>query len=313
MTVVTRWKSLESKEKIFLAFLSYAVLSFVISVIIFLLFREMEKTEKRTRRFNTLYVNILHTMRDGDDFLIHGLTDDTFYKTGSSPQLIAHFHKLNAVLESIEEINNQGDEVRSLVMEAHLRSMASILVDYQDSFHEFTDLLRDKGYHGHGLDGAMAEISKRISAYSKGRSKNIDDLDRLSHSYRLTNDMDYVIAMQKSSLEAIEEIRQSDASRSEQDLLFMLEEYLDVFEQIVQIDLLTGYKHGTGLEYRIRVAKSVVNELATEINKVALLRQTQVINQLRVVVVVVVTISIILALFLSVGLRYLVLQDKVVN
>jgi hypothetical protein len=306
MLKIFKRKKFESKEKIFFAFLSYAILSFGISVLIFLLFREMEKTELKTQKFNHLYVEILHALQEGDDFLIHGLSDENFYRTGSSPQLIAHLSKLNRVQNSIRGLMSEND-VRHLYMDDHLISMGGILLDYQDSFQEFTDLLRDKGYHGYGLDGAMSEINDRMKRYGTDKGDQLDKLEKLNQSYQLTNDMNYVISMQKNSLDIINAAKKSPNATSE-DLIFMLEEYLGIFEKIVQIDLLTGYKRGTGLEYRIKVAKSVVTELAIEMNREAVNRQNEIIAQLRLVVVVVVTASVILSLFLSVGLKHLLLD-----
>jgi len=304
------FKQRTAKEKILIAFFIYSTMSFMVAVLSFFLFREMEKIEMRTSKVNELFIKTLHALKYGQDFFVYDIINQDFYKSGVSPSLASHDKMLHDVRHIAGELNQLKDRTNNFAIEQYIFTLNKILLDYDSLYDMMTNKIRERGIDEFGLHGEMithtSQVENKIA--STTLAPRLQILRRYEKEYNLKQDSAYLNLVRSECEKLISEITANPSIKIEtkQEIISHLKNYQRSFQQIVQLDAQTGYRTQTGLSFQLKMAVEVIDAIVSEIDDLAKKRKNEIISRLQIVMVVVVTFSVILTLFLSLAFKFVI-------
>ncbi|MCS7005196.1 MAG: hypothetical protein NZM38_07710 [Cytophagales bacterium] len=298
------------KEKILIAFFIYSTVSFLIAVLSFFLFREMEKIENQTSKVNDLFIKTLHALKYGQDFFVYDILNHDFYKSGMSPSLASHDKMLYEVRKIADELNQLKDKTKSFAIDQYLFSLNRILKDYDSLYNLVTDKIRQRGIDEFGLHGEMVihthQVANRI--VNTPLIARLQTIKQYEKEYDLKQDSFYLNLVRAECSKLKEEILKHPgfSQSTKEELISHLSSYQKNFQQIVLIDAQTGYRTQTGISFQLKIAVEVIDAIVSEIDDLAKKRKNQIISRLQVVMAIVVTFSVILTLYLSLAFKFVI-------
>lgn len=299
------------KQRIFVAFFLYSMVSLGVSVVSFSLFRQLEDLERVTEGINQFYVNTLRGIKTGQDFFVHEVTNDEFYQFGRSGILNEH-HRLFKDVNEQRKTLLQEKKMIKLVGNEPLKVLDSLIEDYLTTFHGIVIKIKTKGFKQFGLVGQMREYAHKLEDYPLIDRVNLLQIRRLEKDYLLRQDTSYMYRLIDESSELRNHIRNHPAisASDKDDLRYWLSRYDDLFLEIVQLDLEVGQKDRTGLSQQLYLRSQRINEIVRDFNAQATARYKQIFQNFQIVTVVVVTISVILTLLLSLGFKHVISVEE---
>jgi hypothetical protein len=169
------------------------LITFSMLLMVIMLFTIEKITQFTTLRRNSLQLyNIVYKMRTAEkDFIIQDLTDENFYKNGSSTN-ISKFKELHQEAHkrilAIQEFPSASDHINL----DSLKSASAFLDKYASRFHDLSELYKQRGFKDFGLEGTLRQAIHDIEKGSENFDKVLmltlrrnekDFLLRLDHQY----------------------------------------------------------------------------------------------------------------------------------
>ncbi len=299
---------LKIKSKLFLSFFLVVMLTVILGVVSYLslstVTNELFAVAKSNERITT---DMLQMRRDEKDFFARSLTDPNFFKTGSSKYL----KKFKA---SFENIVGEISVVRSFISDKeHLREVEKIqdlVIEYKKNFFKVVANERKKGFKDWGLIGSLRDsvhaIEQRLAELDVADELIIQMLLMRRHEkdYLLRNDTKYQLKLSQRASEFTALLESTNLeSKVRTELIALVQDYQEKFDEVVAIDGVIGRTPSTGLigEYRETIhrlqplVESEARFLSDQVSA-AVIRAGQVIM---IVVLLTVFLGIGLAIFLA--------------
>lgn len=299
------FKSRPLKEKIFIAFLAYSILSFFIAVVSFLLFRQMEELENTSGRIGNVFNKTINAIKYGQNFLIYDVNNADFYKTGKSSSLTEQ-QKLLTDAESTANGLLQSDEVDNFRLRRYFITFQSILDDYQQTFDTITAKIRKKGYGEYGIIGSLKKNSSFLNQYESLPVNPMESLLLYQGELNTQNDSVFYATLKRQEgklHDALEQNRQL-SHEDKQAIRNEFQKYKANFQQIIKLDNETGYKNLSGLSHQLKSAVDVVDAIVNSIEKYSKQRKKQIIKRLQIIMVVIIAFSVSMALLLTLAFKF---------
>ncbi len=298
------------KQRLFVAFFMYSMVSLLVSVVSFSLFRKLEDLEKATAMINRFYISTLRGIKTGQDFFTHETTNEEFFRLGRSGILNEHYVLFQDVDKQREAMLHEKKVVQMLGAEP-LHLLDSLLDDYIKTFHGIVVKIKSRGFRDHGLVGQMRDYAHKLENHRYIDQVNLLQIRRHEKDYIIRQDTAYMYKLVDSANQLRAYIKEHNkiSDPEKEDLRFWLTRYETIFLQIVEIDLEVGQKERTGLSMMLKERTERINEIVRDFNEKANERYSEIFENFQLVTVIVVTVSVILTLLLSLGFKH-ILQDE---
>ncbi|MCS6832646.1 MAG: hypothetical protein NZ521_03645, partial [Flammeovirgaceae bacterium] len=156
------WKKIRTtKQRIFVAFFIYSSVSFLVSVVSFILFRELEDLEQNTFRINNLYHLTLEAIKTGKDFFVYETSNENFFKKGESSILEEHNSLLEKVEKKLSELKKDR-KIKKVIFSHELKTLDSLINEYKITYWDIVGKVKFRGFREYGLLGKMREHAERL-------------------------------------------------------------------------------------------------------------------------------------------------------
>lgn len=147
------------RQRIFIAFLVYTLLSFAVATLSFWLFRRVESINMLADEMHELHIQIQNLSKSRSDFLLTETVNETFYQIGTSPFLKEYVISQAEILRSIDSIKN-SPQAKKWNMTENLDSLQREVKSSTDMMKELARRIRLRGYKNYGLEGTMRKKIK---------------------------------------------------------------------------------------------------------------------------------------------------------
>ncbi|HYG38689.1 MAG TPA: HAMP domain-containing protein, partial [Cytophagales bacterium] len=258
----------------------------------------MEKVKKTTVKIEKLYTGTLELIKIERDFNSYETNDAAFYKSGKSQNLTEHKELLDSLKRQFKSLTTSNDQM--IVKSAS--HLLFILDNYDKSFSQLVNKLREKGYKDHGLEGKMRrniyDLEKK--GFALDRTKIIS-LSKNEKDFLLRNESIYIYKIKNLSESLKREIKSnSSLSKSEKrELNQILDEYLASFNQLVDVKKEIGLNGSEGLNRTLKnYSKSIFNEMDLMI-AYARHKESQILSNMKYTFISIIAICIIACIVFS--------------
>lgn len=304
-------RSLSIKEKIFYAFLIYSFISFAISVTSFVLFREIEKIDKTAQLVSHLRNKIQIYIRLDNEFFIYEIINPEYYRTGHSVYIDKE-NLLSKEVLSLVDSTLVSERAMAFQFDDEILELKNIFLEKEKIRKEISDNIFAIGFKDYGYVGEMRQAAHYVENVSNINLVSLLMLRRHEKDYFLRNDSTYLSKHQKERL-VLKEATIKNAtinSNTKKELLKQIELYYKVFDKIVMLEKITGFKNNTGLTYKMRTKTEQIDSLINKISNTAEQKKSAIIYKIQTVIVIMVTLSIVLLLLLAMSFNFIIKINK---
>lgn len=294
------------RQRIFVAFLVYTLLSFAVATLSFWLFRRVESINVLADRVHQLHIRIHDMSKLRSDFLLNEPLNEDFYKTGNSYYLKKHIAIQSKTLSSIDSIK-KSPQAKKWEMTSSLDSLQNKVKVSTDMMKELAHKIRLRGYKNYGLEGVMREYIRELE-----QQPNVDKVSVLQlrrHEKNFINRLDSTsLKKWKANFSIlIKNIVDNKKYKVEEKHQFIayLEAYKEAFYHFVEVDYDIGYRQETGYTAYTNKKDKEILLLIEKLDAYSQKKKDSTLTQLRFITVVVVTASVIASMFLSLSFPYI--------
>ncbi len=196
----------------------------------------------------------------------------------------------------LNELSYKTDLEPEVVL--YLSTMQQVLQQYK----QLNDTLRQnallRGYGEFGYSGELNELTTRLAQQNVVNWPNLTQILQLQEKYHQSPSAATAADLQQH----IAYCREKAASE-ETDSLYRA--YEKNFAQVVALDSKERVTDKGGYSYKRTLAQEVLSSLALELNALAHNFQVKQLETFRIIIVSVVTLTVIIVLFLSIGIKYI--------
>jgi hypothetical protein len=294
------------RQRIFIAFLIYTLLSFAVATLSFWLFRRVESINLLADKVHQLHIQIRNLSKLRSDFLLNEPINEEFYKTGNSRFLKEYVINQAQILISIDSIK-KSPQSKKWNMTKHLDSLQDDLKSSTDMMKELARKIRLRGYKNYGLEGVMREYIRELEIQPKINTVLILQLRR--HEKDFINRLDTISLNEwKKNFEKITKEVVSDKKievENQYKYLSLLRAYKDAFNHFVEVDYDIGYRQEIGFTAKTNLKDQEILLHIDTLDAYSQKKKDFILTQLRFITVVLVTASVIASMLLSLAFPYI--------
>ncbi|WP_375559873.1 hypothetical protein ACE193_19410 [Bernardetia sp. OM2101] len=294
------------RQRIFIAFLVYTLLSFAVATLSFWLFRRVESINLLADDVHALHNRIHNLSKLRSDFLLNEPVNEDFYKTGNSRFLKEYVISQAQILATIDSIKNSS-QAKKWKMIQNLDSLQLEVKSSTDMMKELARKIRLRGYKNYGLEGVMREYIRQLETQPNINKVLVLQLRR--HEKDFINRLDSVsINKWKENFEKlIEDIVNNKKQKVEEKYKYLplLRAYKDAFEHFVEVDYDIGYRQENGYTAKTNLKDQDILRHIDTLDTYTQEKKDSILIQLRFITVVLVTASVIASMLLSLAFPYI--------
>lgn len=294
------------RQRIFIAFLVYTLLSFAVATLSFWLFRRVESINVLADEVHALHIRIRNLSKLRSDFLLNEPVNEDFYKTGNSRFLKDYVIHQAQILAKIDSIKNSSQAKKWKMIE-NLDSLQSDVKASTSMMKELARKIRLRGYKNYGLEGVMREYIRKLETQPHINKVLVLQLRR--HEKDFINRLD-TISLNKWK-ENIEKLTQDIVNNKKQKVeqkynhLPLLRAYKEAFEHFVKVDYDIGYRQASGYTAKTNLKDQHILTHIDALDTYTQKKKDAILTQLRFITVVLVTTSVIASMLLSLSFPYI--------
>ena len=282
------------RQRIFIAFLIYTLLSFAVATLSFWLFRRVESINVLADKVHELHIKIRNLSKLRSDFLLNEPLNENFYKTGSSRFLKEYVINQAQILISIDSIKTSSQAKKWKMIE-NLNSLHSEVKSSTDMMKELAHKIRLRGYKNHGLEGVMREYIRELE--TKPTINKVLVLQLRRHEKDFINRLDSISLTKwnEDFEELTKEIANTKKQKVEQQYKYLklLSAYKEAFKHFVEVDYDIGYRQGSGYTAKTNLKDQHILTHINTLDTYAQKKKDSILTQLRFITVVLVTASVV--------------------
>ncbi|WP_338767436.1 hypothetical protein WAF17_05810 [Bernardetia sp. ABR2-2B] len=294
------------RQRIFIAFLIYTLLSFAVATLSFWLFRRVESINILADNVHELHIRIRNLSKLRSDFLLNEPLNEEFYKTGDSRFLKEYVVNQKEILNSIDSIK-KSYQAKKWNMTKNLDSLYLEVKSSAGMMKELARKIRLRGYKDYGLEGVMREYVKQLEKQPNINKILVLQLRRNEKDF--INRLDSISLKQwKVNFEKLaKEIVESKKYKLEQKYKYLafLDAYKEAFYHFVEVDYDIGYRQESGFAKQTNLKDLVILKYIDKLDYYSQNKKDSILIQLRFITVVLVTASVIASMLLSLAFPYI--------
>jgi class 3 adenylate cyclase len=287
------------RAKLLLWFLFFICFSLVIVLISSFYIRERNKISDFREKIEVLHATSLQQVKAQHDFLYFEPTNTSFFLNGTSA-FIGDNDSLSR--ESLGMLRSL--KAHSFSSEYQLNSQLSNLElqlsELDRVFAETVENLRLRGFKDYGIDGRMRFFAHQMEGLSVFALNDVLMLRRHEKDYIIRNDQRYVFELLELGERMKEDIRSSKIRESLKDSsLYLLDNYLMAFNDLVEADLKLGMKQRIGLRKKMDDQTASIEDLLASINHHVYQEEAALKDRLRNLYILVITFLLLASVLIS--------------
>lgn len=294
------------RQRIFIAFLVYTLLSFAVATLSFWLFRRVESINLLADEVHTLHIRIRNLSKLRSDFLLTEPINEDFYETGYSPFLKGYVISQAQIFNIIDSIK-KSPQAKKWNMTENLDSLQKEVKSSTSMMKDLARKIRLRGYKSYGLEGTMREYIRTLELQPNINKILVLQLRR--HEKDFINRLDSVsLNKWKENFEKLtEDIVNNRRQKVEQKYKYLsyLNAYKDAFEHFVKVDYDIGYRQSSGFTAETNLKDQHILTHIDELDTYTQKKKDSILTQLRFITVVLVTTSVIASMLLSLAFPYI--------
>lgn len=294
------------RQRIFIAFLIYTLLSFAVATLSFWLFRRVESINLLADEVHELHIRIRNLSNLRSDFLLNEPTNEDFYKTGNSRFLKEYVFIQTQILSSIDSIKN-SPQAKKWNLTKNLDSLQIEVISSTNMMKELARKIRLRGYKEYGLEGVMREYIHQLEIQPNINTILVLQLRR--HEKDFINRLDSISLNEwKYNFDKLnKDIIDNKNYELEQkyNYLAYLNAYKEAFYHFVRVDYDVGYRQETGSTAKTNLKDQDILRHIDTLDTYSQKKKNSILTQLRFITVVLVTASVIASMLLSLSFPYI--------
>lgn len=294
------------RQRIFIAFLVYTLLSFAVATLSFWLFRRVESINLLADEVHELHIHIRNLSKLRSDFLLSETVNESFYQTGKSRFLKEYVINQAEILRSIDSIKN-SPQAKKWNMTQNLDSLQQEVKSSTSMMKELARKIQLRGYREYGLEGKMRKHIKQLE--NESFTHIVLVLQLRKHEKDFINRLDSTSLKEwKENFEKLtEDIVNTNQNKIEDKYKYLsiLDAYKRAFEHFVEVDYDIGYRQETGFTAKTNLKDQEILRHIEKLDNYTQIKKDSILVQLRFITVVLVTTSVIASMLLSLSFPYI--------
>lgn len=276
------------RHKLLFWFLLFISTNFVIIFINQSYLSQREEIAEVVSLLEETHELLLEDYKNQLNFFTHETKNHLFFEFGTSHFIDHHktlFTRINEDLDLIgshEKIlkSGLGDEVKELAIHLHL---------YDSIFFELVDLIRERGYKDYKLIGHMRASAHRLENEPQMNQILILNLRRYEKDYLMRHENIYLRRHNQVAKRVKAQIKANRRINSErkQELLTVLESYLDDFHILVAMDKQIGIFNNSGVKRALDEQEEIMAAEFLRMLELADSAKEEQFNRLRVMIIII--------------------------
>ncbi len=200
-------------------------------------------------------------------FLLFDVIDEEFYKSGSSPNLIAH----NQLFEKINYERKCFKKFEYLNLSPKVNQLFAKIEILNQKFIELQKFQLERGFNEFGLEGSMRDDINNLDKNKSISEKSILLLRRHEKDYIIQQQISYV----RNHNELINNIIKSKRVKGKE--LALIKSYHEKFSKLVELDSKIGRSGKHGITKRMKDLQSEIGFIITDIINQGQIKQDELI------------------------------------
>ncbi|MDW3211196.1 MAG: methyl-accepting chemotaxis protein [Reichenbachiella sp.] len=232
-------------------FLIPYALTLIFGIWTYFTFQNIRELHETKESLQTIQLRVLEIRKHEKDFLARDYKNESFITKGKSKYL-------SALNERVSQLIEQTDSLRlsHRIESVKIDSMQMLLGNYASAFNTLAEMIREKGFKDHGLEGqlrqAIHEVEDAEFVYDKYYMLM---LRRHEKDFFLRKDMKYLGKFEQGIIDFKNHLAQLNGSQSKkQEILVKLGQYQTGFKKVVDIQQKIGLDETDGLHGKLREA-----------------------------------------------------------
>jgi hypothetical protein len=294
------------RQRIFVAFLIYTLLSFAVATLSFWLFRRVESINLLADEVHKLHIRIHNLSKLRSDFLLNEPLNEEFYKTGESRFLKEYVVNQAQIINSIGSIK-ESPQAKKWNMNQNLDSLQSQVKSSTNMMKELARKIRLRGYKNYGLEGSMREYIRHLEVQPNINIVLILQLRRYEKEFINRLDSISLDKWKKNFGKLTEDIVNNEKQILEEKYKYLsyLNAYKNAFNHFVKVNYEIGYRQESGFAAKTNLKDQGILRQIDKLDTYSQKKKDSILTQLRFITVVVVTISVIASMLLSLSFPYI--------
>jgi PAS domain S-box-containing protein len=262
--------------------------------------RKEDKINSVVKELNSLHIDFLKMFRLSDDFFYSESFNPRFFITGESNILSQQQDLTNSIKEKIAGIINTS-AWKSFRHYNELSQVTNEFKDYCIIYDTLVYLVYKKGYKNFGLEGEMIDYINRLENNPKVNKARILQIRRNEKDYFLRNDEFYIENFDRLSQNLKSSItRSSRLSKSDKSIIIStLDNYINVFHLLAEVDKQIGIKHNSGLWFDLRQKSTTIESLLSQLENKSVLTQQALLRKTSIYYAIFIGFVVILSIIVS--------------
>jgi PAS domain S-box-containing protein len=262
--------------------------------------KKEDKINSVVYKINALHIDFLKIFRLSDNFFYSEPYNPRFFITSESDILNQHLSMSNYIEKEIEHIHNTTTW-KSFNIDHELYKVIKEFKNYSIVFDTLVYLIYKKGYKNYGLEGEMIDYIYKLENNSKIDKAKILQIRRNEKDYFLRNDKFYIENFDRLSQNLKTSIiRSNKLSKNEKSsIISILDNYINVFHLLVEVDNQIGLKDNSGLWLNLRQKCNIIESLLVQLEEKSVKTQQALLKETSIYYAIFMGFVILLSIFIS--------------
>jgi serine phosphatase RsbU (regulator of sigma subunit) len=258
-----------------------------------------DQIQEVTQSLDNLNVYYLQYIRENNGFFSYEIINSDFYKIGKSKYLEKGEHYHNLIHKELNKLITYK-MISSFNLDSTLFQINNKFEKGIYLYREIVRLVKIRGFKDFGIEGTMRENVHRLENMPEINQISLLSLRRHEKDYIIRMDTIYVQKLKNVALEMKEQIITSHINKQRsQEALKNLNNYVNQFEMLVEVDHLLGLKKHIGLKERLDINEKELSELFVKAILEARTTQNELLHKMQVLLIFVSIIITIIGFFVS--------------
>jgi adenylate cyclase len=230
-------------------FLIFVSSSFIIIALSLTYLNKREKIFAKSRAIELSYVSLLKSVQAQQDYFSYDTKNEDYFLTNESDELELYQYWLDSTLQTIATVDFTTEEE---IFKTFNAQMASIRIT-DSLFIHLTERIKVRGFKSHGVAGIMRAEARWLEGANEISRVKLLSLRRREKDFIIRNEIEYIELFETEIDDLLTSIDYNPRiSLTRKDIvLFHLNNYKEIFFQLVQLEQEMGVRDNTGLKQEL--------------------------------------------------------------
>jgi len=240
------------KSKLLVSYLLFSFAGILIILLSSFYIKQKDAIANFHNDTNLFHLLLVQDFKIVGDFFTYEASSSEFFQTHKSKYLERH-DELQKLLKEKQNQILKSELVNKYRIKNHFENISSDLETYNFYLDKTIDLLIKRGFKDFGVEGKMRNYIHELEKFDEIEQTVVLSLRRHEKDYIIRNEQNYVNKLRNLSRQFRDTIVANPNIKSKQKsiILYNLDNYLTMFNQLVEIDRQLGMKNNSGLKEQL--------------------------------------------------------------